>query len=120
MDLKTARAETLQAFSTFWEAGDIAGVIDCFSPDAEYFSSVGPYPGERAKGHAEISNLISRMIAHDRVAKMEILNVQQSRDTAFWTWRYTDQTNAQILGCDLFKFDGAKIALKDAYRKVQA
>ncbi|MEM6914402.1 MAG: nuclear transport factor 2 family protein [Pseudomonadota bacterium] len=118
MGMEKSRLGTLRALAERWAARDIEGILACFAPGAEYFASVGPVPGTRAKGHDEITDLVVRMLQHDASTVTEVNDISIVGERAYWTWQYTDEKGAITLGCDFFVFDGSLIALKDAYRKV--
>lgn len=110
----------LQRLSDAWGRRDIEAVLACFSPDAEYYASVGPMPGELAKGHDGIRDLIRRMFRHDSGAAGCVGRPICTTSTAFWKWRYELPNGSTELGCDVFEFCDGKIVLKDAYRKTRA
>lgn len=59
----------LTRFSEAWAARDLEEVQACFHRDAVYFASVGPLPGQKARGHSEIRELVRRMLAHDATSR---------------------------------------------------
>ena len=109
---------TLTRLRDAWTRRDVQGVLDCFAADGEYHASVGPLPGARAKGHAEIGPLLEAMFEHDHGTSTEVSDLIAWPDAASWTWRYTHPDGTSELGCDRFRFRGDLIVLKDAYRKV--
>lgn len=110
----------LQRLSDAWERRDIEAVLSCFSLDAEYYASVGPLPGELAKGHVDIRQLVARMFSHDSGAVGFVGRPICTASAAFWRWRYELPDGSTELGCDFFEFREGEIALKDAYRKTKA
>lgn len=110
---------TLIRLREAWRQRDVQGVLDCFAEDGEYHASVGPLPGARAKGHAEIGPLLEAMFHHDRGTSAEVSDLVTWPDAGSWTWRYTRADGSSELGCDRFHFRGDLIVLKDAYRKVR-
>ncbi|MEM9405067.1 MAG: nuclear transport factor 2 family protein [Acidobacteriota bacterium] len=109
---------TLSRLRAAWSRRDVQGVLKCFAADGEYHASVGPLPGARAKGHAEIRSLLEAMFQHDDGTSTEVCDLVTWPDAATWTWRYTHADGTSELGCDRFRFRGDLIVLKDAYRKV--
>lgn len=110
----------LVRFAEAWQARDLDDVLACFHPNAVYFASVGPVPGEKAHGHTEIRDLIKRMFAHDTVISQSVGEPLFFEDAGFQTWTYRDAAGRETLGCDLFRFEEGLIVLKDAYRKTFA
>jgi len=107
----------LNNLSDAWGRRDLDAVMKCFAPDAVYFASIGPCPGEKAEGHGEIRQLIEKMFASDAGTTSLIGYVEMMENSAFWTWRYEHPNGELELGCDFFRFEETLITLKDAYRK---
>ncbi len=110
----------LVSFAGAWHARDLDSVLACFHPNAIYFSSVGPLPGEKAHGQTEIRDLIERMFAQDTVISQSVGKPLFFDDSGVQTWAYRGADGRETLGCDLFRFEDGLIVLKDAYRKTFA
>ncbi|GAB5506857.1 MAG: hypothetical protein Rhirs2KO_20200 [Rhizobiaceae bacterium] len=106
-------------FAGAWGRRDVSAVVELFAEDAIYFASVGPEPGRKATGKAEIRDLIEAMFAVDQGATSETSEPIIFDGGAFWSWRYTLPDGSIELGCDLLRVANGKITLKDAYRKVR-
>jgi hypothetical protein len=101
-----------------WQQRDLDRTAACFAHNGEYFASVGPLPGQRAKGRGEIRKLIEAMFALDGDTNATFTDLSIAGATATWKWRYELAHGSVELGCDFFKFSDQRILLKDAYRKV--
>ncbi|GAB5373844.1 MAG: hypothetical protein AcusKO_03060 [Acuticoccus sp.] len=51
----------LDRLAAAWVARDAHAVTAAFAPDGVYSASIGPDPGEAARGHAAIHDLARRM-----------------------------------------------------------
>ena len=116
------KVETMQAFARAWASRDVDAVLAVFTEDGVYRASVGPEPGCTYTGHTELRAGIAAMFAHDDGSTSEVHNLRLHGDHGFWEWTYTfrlenGETHAE-LGCDFFEFEGEKIRLKNAFRKV--
>jgi hypothetical protein len=118
MDVVVGKA-LLDRFAAAWDARNVDEVVDCFSIDGVYFSSMGPLPGQQASGHKEIRALLVVMFNLDKGALTSIFDVQINKKSASWKWRYLLADGRVELGCDFFEFENDRISLKDAYRKVR-
>lgn len=113
--------ERLGEFGRAWSAGDIDVLMTFIADDCVYSASVGPDPGMVFRGKAEVRRGFEIMIAHDREAESRDGEcfVSGNRGVAKWSFVYQIEGRpVEISGCDLLEFDGDKIRLKDAYRKV--
>lgn len=110
--------DALKAFSAAWAARDVEAVAMLFAEDGVYSSSIGPEPGRRAVGHAQIRNLVGDMFKADDGSVAETSDPVVLGHAAFWTWRYTFPDGSVEVGCDYLELREGKITLKDAYRKI--
>lgn len=110
----------LADFAEAWGQRDVAAVLALMTPDAVYGASVGPEPGRRYCGHAEIAEGLEEMFAHDAGADIESHLPVILGDHAAGRWTYTFDDGRREEGVDLWRFQDGKIQLKDAYRKTQA
>jgi len=110
-------ADLLARFGEAWGAGDVDAIMACFHSNAVYFASVGPEPGEEAKGTAAIRQAVQNIFEHDGEVSQTVSAPVFFADMAFWSWTYRHLSGAEVRGCDLFKFKDGLILLKDAYRK---
>lgn len=109
----------LQQFADAWIRQDVASLLRLLTLDAVYSASVGPEPGTTFRGHDEIAAGLVAMFAHDEGAEVTQGEPMIVGDAAVTTWTYSfsDARKTQQ-GVDLWRFRDHRIALKDAYRKV--
>lgn len=121
--IRTARLATLAAFGEAWAARDIDKLMALMTEGCIYAASVGPEPGTRFVGANAVRQGIKDMLAHDDSDHSEVTNVFIDGDRAACEWRYfkTDDGTHRLIahGCDLFRFSGDKIAVKEAFRKTE-
>ena len=118
-------AQTLQAFADAWNRHDVNDLMSFMTQDCVFQSSAGPdicgarYVGSEAvrAGFAEVWAVFPD--AHWGNARHF---VTEDRGVSEWTFTGTrsDGSRVEVHGCDLFTFEGDKIALKDSYRKNRA
>jgi ketosteroid isomerase-like protein len=122
--LEQKRRKTLEAFADAWAEKNIDALLELLTDDCVYSSSVGPEPGQTYKGKSAVRAGIMSMFLHDEGTTSSVSNLRFGEDHAYWEWHYsgaTDQAaNVRNHGCDLFLFRSEKIALKQAFRKVQS
>jgi steroid delta-isomerase-like uncharacterized protein len=114
--------EFLEAFADAWNRHDIDGLMSFMTEDCVFEASAGPdvygtrYAGREAvrAGFAEV--WVTFPDAHWGNARHF---VRGDRGVSEWTFTGTraDGTRVEVNGCDLFIFQGGKIALKNSYRK---
>lgn len=114
--------ERLGAFFDAWNAHDIETIVGCFTDGGEYLASIGPDDeGTTFRGRAEVRRGVTAFLATYRDAHYTDATVLVSGDRghATWTFRGTLADGRRIVyrGVDVFRFEGDRIALKDAYRK---
>ena len=118
------RREVLVRFMAAWNARDVEGLMDCMAADCAFHASAG--------GQAEGTRHIGR-----EAVRASYVAVFESFPKAAWTadshhvagdtglseWRFVGTDKAgktvDVQGCDIFRFDGDLIALKDSYRKAR-
>ena len=106
----------LDRLAEAWAASNPDAVAAAFAPDGVYAASVGPDPGEVARGRAAIRALAARMFATD-AGRSELVERLPLPDGAFWTWRILEPDGTVTLGCDRVRVRNSHVVLKDAYRK---
>ena len=123
-ETETTLQATLDAFARAWAARDLDAIMRCLTDDCVYGASIGPEPGTTYRGQVEVRAGIAAMLAHDSAVESLTTGLVIAGDSAFWEWRYVqitaDGARRLLHGCDLFKFAGNKIAVKQAFRKVTA
>ncbi len=110
--------DLLADFLEAWARRDVAAALHCFGEGAIYFASIGPMPGRKAQGKAEIGKQLATMFALDDQVFSTTSDLRIDGQHASWKWRYEFADGSTALGCDLFEFSAGKIIQKDAYRKV--
>lgn len=121
----TVTVTDLQAFADAWNRHDADALMDFMTDDCVFEASAGPevsgavHVGPEAvraafcevwKTYADAQWLSSRHF------------VCGDRGVSEWTFTGTkaDGTRTEVNGCDVFTFRGAKIAMKNSYRKNRA
>lgn len=114
--------ELLDAFADAFNRHDAEGIMRFMTEDCIFEASAGPdvcgtrYAGREAVRAAfiDVWNTFS-----DAAWKDARHFVSGERAVSEWTFTGTraDGTRVEVNGCDLFTFRGAKIALKNSYRK---
>jgi ketosteroid isomerase-like protein len=120
-EVQDARRATLALFGEAWIRRDIDALLSLMTPDAVYAASVGPEPGRTFRGAAELRAGFEEMFAHDAGADIALDDPQLFGDQAIggWTYTFADSEGEPRLvkGIDVWRFEGDRISLKDAYRK---
>lgn len=121
-DLSARRLETLDRFMAAWNAHDVDGLMDCMADPCAFHGSAGPGPdGVRHEGRAAVRSAYAALFAAFPNAAWTRGRHAVSGDTGLSSWRFVGTSGAgasvEVDGCDIFHFDGDKIALKDSYRK---
>jgi SnoaL-like domain len=122
--LSQRHRDTLEAFAKAWAEKNIDALLELMTEDCVYGASVGPEPGRTYRGKSEVRSGILLMFGHDQGTTSSVSNLRFGEDHAYWEWNYVSDnplsTNTHSYGCDLFLFEGEKIALKQAFRKVHS
>lgn len=114
--------ELLDAFAAAFNRHDADALMTFMTADCVFESAAGPdvcgtrYVGRDAVRAAFIDVWTTFPDAQWRSATHFIVG---DRGVSEWTFTGTraDGTRVEVHGCDLFRFDGGKIALKNSYRK---
>ena len=125
---QTMTNERLDAFMDAWNAHDVEGIVSFFADDCEFHASVGPelmgasYAGrdEIRKGvTAFFEKATNRFYRNKGDGKFEDATswVAGERGTSEWTFTSGDTA---VRGCDLFEFEGDRIRVKNAFRKIKS
>ena len=119
------RREVLIRFMAAWNARDVDGLMACMADSCAFHSSAGPdAEGSRYLGRDAVRAAYAAMFdAFPQAAWTADLH-HVAGDTGLSEWRFTgtDGTGrtVDVQGCDIFRFDGDLIALKDSYRKARS
>ncbi len=114
-------AAVVQRFDDAWQRGDIDTLMSLIADDCVYDASIGPGPGTRYAGKAEVRRGFVEMLAYDEAGNppARLVMVDGSRALALWTVRHTTATGeiVTVRGCDIFEVHSGLIRGKDAFRK---
>ena len=115
----------MQRFLDCFNRHDVDGILSFFAEDGVYETPRGPdVVGKRLEGKAAIRAYFAKMF--QRVPDthfgedMHWISADGERGVSGWTLSGTnpDGTRMEMRGCDLFRFRGAHIVLKDSYLKI--
>lgn len=120
--LSQRRCATLVRFMAAWNARDVDGLMDCMADDCAFHSSAGPdAEGRRFVGRDAVRASYAGLFDMFPQAAWTADSHHVMHDTGLSEWRFvgTDKQGrtVDVQGCDIFRFDGDRIALKDSYRK---
>ena len=120
--LSHQRREVLVRFMAAWNARDVDGLMDCMAADCAFHASAGPEAeGRRFIGREAVRASYAAMFETFPQAAWTADSHHVAGDTGLSEWRFvgTDKSgnSVDVQGCDIFRFDGVLIALKDSYRK---
>lgn len=118
------RRATLEAMMAAFNARDVAGVMGCMADDCAFHASAGAeVEGQRHVGQAAVRRATEAIFAAFPEAAWTEGQHGVTGDTGLSIWRFVgrraDGTAVDVRGCDVFAFDGDRIALKDSYRKAR-
>lgn len=119
------RTEVLIRFMAAWNARDVEALMACMAADCAFHSSAGPdAEGARYLGREAVHAAYAAMFAAFPKAAWTADRHHVAGDTGLSEWRFTGTNKAgsqvDVQGCDIFRFDGDLIALKDSYRKARS
>lgn len=120
--LQEQRLQTLMRFGDAWNAHDVDGLMACMAEDCAFHGSAGTGPeGAVHKGREAVRKAYAAIFAVFPEAAWTRPQHRVAGDTGLSTWRFIGRTadgaSVEVDGCDVLRFDGALIALKDSYRK---
>jgi len=120
--LSHRRREVLIRFMAAWNARDVDGLMACMAEDCAFHASAGPeVEGRRFIGREAVRASYAAMFETFPEAAWTADRHHVMGDTGLSEWRFvgTDKAGKRVdvQGCDIFRFDGTLIALKDSYRK---
>ena len=123
-DRPAMTADRLAAFGEAWRRGDVDALMEFMTEDCEFRASVGPEPGSTYRGHADVRRGFELILSHDAAGegRSGITVIDGRHGASQWVLvrEDGDGRRSEVHGCDIFEFDGDRIKLKDAYRKVHA
>lgn len=114
--------ERLAEFGEAWRMKDVDRLMEFITDDCVFRASVGVEPGTTFSGRAEVRHGFELMLAYDAGFESHggVAFIVGNRGAAQWSYSRTDPTGQvdHVHGCDLYEFDGDRIRVKDAYRRV--
>jgi ketosteroid isomerase-like protein len=118
-----ATVETLERMADAFNAHDLDAVMRLFTDDPVLEMPRGPHPwGQRFQGREEVrAGLASRFAGIPDVHYGEDRHwVSGNRGCSEWllTGTTVQGVRIEVRGCDLWEFEGDKIARKDSYWKL--
>ncbi|WP_182083990.1 nuclear transport factor 2 family protein [Aureimonas sp. ME7] len=121
-DLSARRLETLDRFLAAWNGRDVDALMACMADSCAFRASGGPgADGTRHEGRGAVRAAYAALFEAFPEAAWTRGRHSVSGDTGLSSWRFVGVTAAgervEVDGCDIFDFDGDRIALKDSYRK---
>jgi mannose-6-phosphate isomerase-like protein (cupin superfamily) len=116
------RRDTLVRFMAAWNARDPDALMACMAEDCAFNASAGPEAeGRRFVGRDEVRAAYCGVFETFPQASWTADSHHVAADTGLSAWRFvgTDRTGrtVEVQGCDIFRFEGDLIAVKDSYRK---
>lgn len=115
--LTQARLATLARLAECFNRRDIDGVMGCMTKDCSYRTPAG----KLHKGTAAVRAACAELFAAWPKAAWIGLQHAVAGETGMISWHFKGRNAAgnavEVVGCDLFTFDGDRIARQDSYRK---
>ncbi|MFE7216952.1 nuclear transport factor 2 family protein [Streptomyces sp. NPDC001698] len=116
--------QRLMGFGEAWRQKDLELLMEFMTDDCVFRSSVGPEPGMTFRGRAEVRRGFELMLAYDEGLQPQAGGaafIAGDRGASQWSFTGTDANGQvhEVHGCDMFEFDGDRIRVKDAYRRVR-
>jgi hypothetical protein len=116
---QTMTNERLDAFMDAWNAHDVEGIVGFFADDCEFHASVGPeLMGASYAGRDEIRKGVTAFFERFPDGKFEDASAWVAGDRGASEWTFVSGGTA-VRGCDLFEFEGDRIRVKNAFRKIR-
>jgi steroid delta-isomerase-like uncharacterized protein len=114
--------QLLQEFADAWNRHDVDALMSMMAEECVFEASAGnSVNGERYEGQQAVRAAYEAVFAqypdaHWGGARHFVLG---DRGVSEWTFTGTlkDGTRVEVSGCDLFTFQGGKIAVKNSFRK---
>ena len=122
MNLDTARLQTLDRLFAAFNAHEADSVMACFAPNAVFFTAGGLEAfGQRLQGHDAIRAAFVGVWTAMPDVQWRVHRSRILADEAVTEWLFTgtraDGGRVEAEGLDLFRFEGALVASKSAFRK---
>jgi ketosteroid isomerase-like protein len=122
--LAQRRQATMTAMMAAFNARDVEGVMACMAADCAFHASAGPEAeGQRHIGRDAVRRATAAVFEAFPEAGWTNGKHIVSGDTGLSSWRFVgrrrDGSAVDVWGCDVLRFDGDLIAVKDSYRKAR-
>ena len=119
--MDSQRATLTRLFEAF-NRHDAGAVMDCFAPDAVFYTAVGPTPaGREVTGHAAIRTAFEAVWTSMPDVQWGVHGLRSDGEHGVVEWLFTGTPGSgqpvEVEGVDLFTFSGDLIASKSAFRK---
>ena len=107
-----------------FNARDPDGLMACMAEDCAFHAAAGPdAEGTIHQGPAAVRAAYAAIFDTFPQAAWTEGAHAVAGDTGLSSWRFVgtraDGSGVDVRGCDIFRFDGDRIALKDSYRKAR-
>jgi len=113
-------SERLDAFMDAWNAHDVEGIVSFFADDCEFHASVGPeLMGASYAGRDEIRKGVTAFFERFPDGRFEDASAWVAGERGASEWTFVSG-GAAVRGCDLFEFEGDRIRVKNAFRKIKS
>ncbi len=117
---QTMTSERLDAFMDAWNAHDVEGIVSFFADDCEFHASVGPeLMGASYAGRDEIRKGVTAFFERFPDGRFEDASAWVAGERGASEWTFVSG-GAAVRGCDLFEFEGDRIRVKNAFRKIKS
>ncbi len=118
------RRATMEALMAAFNARDPDGLMACMAEDCAFHAAAGPdAEGTIHQGPAAVRAAYAAIFDTFPQAAWTEGAHAVAGDTGLSSWRFVgtraDGSGVDVRGCDIFRFDGDRIALKDSYRKAR-
>ena len=123
-NLEAQRLAVMDRFSAAWNAHDLDAIMDMTAEDCAFHASAGPdAEGGRYRGREAVRAAYASIFATFPDGRWTNGRAMISGDMGLTWWRFVGTTaegkKVEVDGCDILRFSGDKIALKDSYRKTR-
>lgn len=115
-------AALLEEFARAWNAHDVDGLVACMADDGEFHAAAGKPPGGDVHvGHDALRRAFTAIFDQFPDARWRDAVHSVVGDIALSEWTFTgtgpDGNAVRVRGCDVFRIQNGKIAVKDTFRK---
>lgn len=112
----------LDRFAAAWNTHDVDGLMACMTDDCVFEAAAGPdVAGTRHVGREAVRTAYAAVFATYKDARWNNPRHFVAGNRAVSEWTFTGTTAAgarvEVNGCDVFTLRGAKIVVKNSYRK---